>query len=253
MINPMDLTGRTVMVTGGSSGIGRDTAVLLAQLGARVILVARSEDKLKETSALLEGTDHVIAPFDLAEVDAIPGWMKEMASRAGPIHGLVHSAAIQFTRPLRMANMERIEKMMRVNVVAAMLLAKGFRQKDVGVAPGGSVVFLTSVMGMVGQPGQSEYSASKGALIGMVKSLACEWAGEGVRVNCVAPGLVWSGMGERAKEKLSPEQLEEYAGMHLLGVGEGRDVAYAVAFLLGDTGRWITGTTLVVDGGYIAH
>ena len=250
MINPMVLTGRTFLVTGGSSGLGRDIAILLSELGARVVLVGRREKELGETMSALEGSGHRVEVFDLQKVDSIPASMKKVAAEAGIFHGLVHSAGLQITRPLRTATAETFEKVLRVNATAALLLAKGFRQKGVGQLPGGSLVFLTSVLGTVGQPGQAEYSASKGAIIGMTKSLACELAPEGIRVNCVAPGLVMSGMGVRARESLSPEHYEALANMHLIGVGEGRDVAYSVAFLLADTGKWITGSTLFVDGGY---
>lgn len=141
---------------------------------------------------------------------------------------------------------------MRVNVVAASALAKGFRQRGVFVE-GGSIVLLSSVMGLVGQPGQSLYSATKGALVAMTRSLALELAREQIRVNCVAPAVVMTGMSEQLKQNVSPEQFAQITAMHPLGLGRGEDVASAVAFLLADTARWITGTTLVVDGGYTAH
>ena len=108
-------------------------------------------------------------------------------------------------------------------------------------------------MGLVGQTGITAYSVSKGALVSMARSLALELAREGIRVNCVAPGVVQTPMAENAEQKLTPEQHQALEGLHPLGMGTPRDVAYAVAYLLAQTGRWITGTTLVIDGGYTAQ
>ncbi len=141
---------------------------------------------------------------------------------------------------------------MRINFTSAVMLTKAFRQTG-GSTPGSSVVFLSSITGMVGRPAISIYSASKAALIGLTKSLAIELARDRVRVNCVAPAFVQSEMSERLREMLTPEQFEAIEKMHPLGLGTARGVANAVAFLLADTGRWITGSVLVVDGGYSAH
>jgi NAD(P)-dependent dehydrogenase (short-subunit alcohol dehydrogenase family) len=251
MINPMDLSGRTVLVTGASSGIGREIAILLSQLGGRVVLTGRSEERLKETAGMMEGSGHREEPFDLSDVDAIPGWMKKVAAGTGPLHGVVHSAGLQITKPLRMITRDSFEEKMRVNAGAAVGLTKGFRQKGV-CAPGGSLVYLTSVMGVVGMPGQIEYACTKGALVALTKSAAVELAREGIRVNCIAPAMVETPMGKKFNESLSQEQLEAVRKMHPLGFGLPRDVAYAAAFLIADTARWITGTTMIVDGGYTA-
>ncbi len=248
----MELIDRTILVTGASSGIGRETAILLSQLGAHLILVGRNSEQLEKTHELLEGTAHQVYAFDLSNVDEIPRWMKEITSASGPLHGLVHSAGVQFTRPLRIVSSEGIEEIMRINVTAALLLAKAFRQKGVSV-DSGSIVYLSSVMGLVGQSGQSAYSASKGALVTLTKSLALELSRENIRVNCVAPAMVRTEMSEKMLELLTPEQAIHIEAMHPLGLGRPRDVANAIAFLLADTARWITGTTLVVDGGYTAH
>jgi len=253
MINPMDLTDRTILVTGASSGIGRETAILLSQLGARLILVGRNREQLEKTLLVLDGTAHQVSVFDLSDVDEIPRWMKEVSSANGPLDALVHSAGVQFTRPLRIISFECIDALMSINVSAAIFLAKAFRQKEVCAQGGGSLVYLSSVMGLVGQSGQSVYSASKGALVTLTKSLALELSRENIRVNCVAPAMVRTAMSEKMLQLLTPEQSEKIEAMHPLGLGNPEDVANAIAFLLADTGRWITGTTLVVDGGYTAH
>ena len=112
---------------------------------------------------------------------------------------------------------------------------------------------MSSVMGIVGQPGIAAYSASKGAVMALCKSLALELAHHEIRINCVAPAVVMTEMSTKFHQQLTPEQVARIESMHPLGIGTPRDVANAVAFLLADTGRWITGSTLVVDGGYLAQ
>jgi NAD(P)-dependent dehydrogenase (short-subunit alcohol dehydrogenase family) len=252
MFNPLNLTGRSILVTGASSGIGRATCVVLSRLGARLILVARSQQNLEETRCLLDGDGHIVETCDLRETDAIPGWLKQLGSEHGPLDGLVHSAGVHTTLPLQFMSGEQLNDIMRVNFTAAMHLAKGFRQRKVHT-PVSSVVFVSSVMGLVGQAGVSAYVASKGALIAVARSLSLELAGDGIRVNCVAPGQVESKMAASQDGTLTDDQRAAIEAMHPLGIGQPEDVANSIAFLLADTGRWITGTTLVVDGGYTAH
>lgn len=252
MLNPMDLSARTILVTGASSGIGRETAILLSQLGARVILVARDVERLQQTRELMVNHEHHIVPFDLNQVDEIPSWMKSLADEVGSIDGLVHSAGIQMTMPVRLLDNAHLEKVMRINVNAGVSLVRGIRQKNVR-SQAVSVVFLSSIMGVVGERCVAAYAASKGAIEALTRSLALELASENVRVNCVAPALVHTEMAENLRHSLKSDQIAAIEAMHPLGFGTARDIAYAIAFLLADTGRWITGTTLVVDGGYMAR
>lgn len=252
MINPMDLSNRTILITGASSGIGRETAILLSRLGASVVLVGRNEERLQETAKCLDKNKSWVEPFDLTVMDEIPGWVKEVVAKTGPLSGLVHSAGVQVTVPLKLLTEQHISKVMEINLNAAIGLAKGFRQKGVH-SYNSSLVFLSSARGLVGQAGLSAYAASKGAVIALTKSLAVELAREQIRVNCVAPAYVKTEMINMIQAQITPEQFQQIEEMHLLGLGTALDVAYAISFLLADTGRWITGTTLVVDGGYTAH
>jgi NAD(P)-dependent dehydrogenase (short-subunit alcohol dehydrogenase family) len=241
-----------VLVTGGSSGIGRETAVVLSQLGARVIVTGRRLDQLEATLARLSSGPHVMEPFDLADTDAISGWVKSLASRHGPFHGLVHAAGFRKMSGLRGLSVEVLHQTFRVNLDSAVMLAKGFRQKACCTA-GSSMVFVSSASALVGVPATVAYAASKAALLGLTRTLAIELAGEGIRVNCVAPGMVESEMTDQIRQGLSDEQFAAIVAQHPLGIGTTADVAYAAAYLLSDAARWLTGHTLIVDGGFSAR
>jgi 3-oxoacyl-[acyl-carrier protein] reductase len=252
MINLVDLSDRHILITGASGGLGHDTALLLAQLGARLTLIGRNAERLNQTMAALEGNVHQGIPCDLCDFDGIPQFVNRAVDGLGPLDGLVHCAAVQIMRPLAMLTAAQLDQTFKLNVNAALGLVKSL------ASPGqfrksASCVLMASVMGIVGQPVQSAYSASKGALVAMTKSLAVELARQQIRVNCVAPSLVAAGMGLAIEKNLTPQQFEKIVQMHPLGVGRGSDVASAVAFLLSEAARWITGTTIVVDGGYTAQ
>jgi NAD(P)-dependent dehydrogenase (short-subunit alcohol dehydrogenase family) len=251
-MNPMDLTDRAIMVTGASSGIGRATAVALGQLGAHVVLVGRNRDRLAETLGMLEGSRHTVELCDLTRTDDLPEWMKGVVDRTGQLSGVVHCAGAQVLMPLRMLKTKQVEDVLRINVVSSIMLAKSFRQKGVAT-PGSTIVFVSSVMGEVGSPGRAAYCASKSALHSLTRALALELAADGIRVNCVAPGAVQTEMVADMKDALGEARLSEVVRQHPLGLGTPRDVALAIAFLLAETGRWITGSIQFVDGGYTAQ
>ena len=252
MINPMDLTGRTIVVTGASSGIGRDTAVLLSQLGARIVLIARDRGRLEQTRDSMEGTSHVIECQDLTDLDAIPPLLKRLASELGPLHSLVHCAGAVNIKPVRFMEFADFSKTLRLNLESGFALAKGFRQRGV-CALDSNIVFIASAAALSGSAGLSDYSASKGGLISMTRVLAVEFARDRIRVNSVVPGWVKTELTNDTETVLTPDRYDELRNRHLLGFGVPRDVSYAIAFLVADTGRWVTGSSLVVDGGYTAH
>lgn len=249
----MNLEARRYLVTGAGSGIGRAIAVLLSRLGGTVACMDKDASALAETSKLLDGDRHQAIVFDLRDLPAIPEQLQSIVGSFGKLHGFVHAAGIPGTQPLRVLTPESWRETFLVNTESAIALTKVFQSSKVYAGESGSVVFITSIMGIVGDKGNVAYAMSKGALNSITRSLALELASKAIRVNSVAPAFVRTPMYTKAEQMWSPEQKAMVEALHPLGIGEPEDVANAVAFLLADTGRWITGTVLVADGGYTAR
>jgi NAD(P)-dependent dehydrogenase (short-subunit alcohol dehydrogenase family) len=252
--NPLDLQGRHFLVTGAASGIGRATALLMGKLGARLSLVDMDAQALEATRhAMAVAADVRAYPFDLRQIEAIDDLVETIVKNGGALHGAVHCAGIQQVMPVRTLQADQAREIFAVNTEAALALAKCFASRKVYAGEHGSLVFISSVMAMAGSVGAVAYATSKAALHGMARTLAVELAPKRIRVNCVAPGFVRTPLLERTERLWDPAQKQAVEALHPLGFGEAEDVANAVAFLAADTGRWITGTVLVVDGGYLSH
>ena len=252
LYDAFSLKDKTILVTGASSGIGKSAAIALSQAGAKIILVSRSEEKLSETLEKLNGNGHFSAPFDLTQLDDIPAWMKGIAEKTGSINGLLHCAGMHIAKPLQLITSLDLEKIWKVNVASAFMLAKGFRQKKVK-SDNASIIFMSSVVAEYGEPGISAYAASKGAIQSLVKSLAIELAPDRTRVNGIAPGVVKTAMTESLFAKMLPQQIENVTKMHPLGLGTSEDIAAAVVYLMSNAALWITGEIMHIDGGYHAR
>jgi NAD(P)-dependent dehydrogenase (short-subunit alcohol dehydrogenase family) len=221
-------------------------------MGARVVLLGRRQPELDQTRGLLSGEGHHVAVFDLESAEGLPALLKQLGKDCGLFAGVAHCAGIHSLRPVKMESVEHAESMLRTNTISSLMLVKAARQRGVR-AEALSIVLVSSVMGSQGQPGLAAYCASKGALEALARASAVELAREGIRVNCVAPGIVQTDMTARFRNAIGEESFAAARSMHPLGLGVPRDVSTAIAFLLADASRWITGTTLVVDGGYSAQ
>jgi len=249
--NPLNLTGRHILVTGASAGIGRSTAQILAKLNARVTLTARNQERLAETLASLAGSGHAVAPYDLTDLDGIPRWLKDRAIEHGVFHGLAHCGGVQALRPIRAFTAKFFDDVLQTNLGSTLALARGFQQAACH-AEGAALVFVASTAGLKASPGNIVYAASKAGVINATRSLAIELLTTGLRINCVAPAIVETELIQRVRRSLTPEQYDNLIKTQPLGIGDPVDVAHAIAYLLADTGRWITGTVLCVDGGATA-
>jgi NAD(P)-dependent dehydrogenase (short-subunit alcohol dehydrogenase family) len=252
MANLLDLGGRRILVSGAASGIGRAIAEVASQQGASIIGVDRNAEGLQKVVASLSGSGHRAVVTDLTDTAAIQSWMLDAAAD-GTVSGLVHAAGLPCISPVRSLTPEVYSSVWKVNVEAAIAMTRAFQNRKVCGGEPGSVVFIASVMALVGSPGATGYSMTKGALTAMCRSMAVELASRRIRVNCIAPGFVRTPMLDRVGGGWDAAQQAAVEAAHPLGMGEAADVANAAAFLLSDASRWMTGSTLTIDGGYTAQ
>jgi len=251
-VNNQRLRGRRVLVTGAShdSEIGLSICLQLANEGASLVLVGRRGELLSETIKQIPGKDHVAAPFDLYQTDAIVGFVQDQAA-SGTFHGIVHAASYQGYSPLKTLTERQIQQYMGLNFSAAIMLGRAISQPKIAQA-GSSFVLIGSSAALMGLKGRTLYAASKSALASATKSMALELAPKGIRVNFVAPAVI---EGRRARQQfalMGESQTEALRAQHPLGFGRPEDVSALVSFLLSDDARWITGAVVPVDGGFSA-
>lgn len=247
-------SGRWIVVSGASSGIGRAIAVELVRSGARAVLLGRRADQLGETARLCgDALQTEILPIDLSNVEGIGPAVAGLVPKLGRMYGLCHCAGIVQTLPLAATKPERLRAMLELNFVAGIELARALTRRDALDEAGGSILWIASVYAHVGAPGQIGYCASKGAITAAMRSMALELAPRKVRVNCLSPGLVRTAMTDAAGSRMSEEQWARIAEMHPLGTGRPEDVARAAVFMLDPRNAWVTGADLVIDGGYTLH
>jgi NAD(P)-dependent dehydrogenase (short-subunit alcohol dehydrogenase family) len=245
----LNLEDKHIVITGASSGIGMETAILCSQLGAKVSLLGRNVDKLAEVTGKLKGDNHRFYSLDAKDSDKIEETIASIVTESGKIDGFVHCAGIEMTKPIKVLKLENLQDTFSTNVFFGFMVAKEvLKQKNIN--DNASVLFISSIVGLLGQAGKLAYSASKGALVSGSKSLALEFASKGIRINAVLPALVETEMSNNLLEKVGEEAKQSILKMHPLGFGKPIDVANSCVFLLSDLSRWITGTSFIIDGGY---
>ncbi len=253
MINPMDLSGKNIMVTGASSGIGKGIAIFLSKIGANVIMVARNEERLKDAFNELEPGNHSYYSYDLNNLDGIENMMNNVLSGGIRLNGLVHSAGISQTIPLQYLKLNDLNNIMSVNFFSFVELAKHFSKRK-NNDNGGSIVAVSSISSKVGARGLTAYCASKGALDSAIRSMALDLVSKNIRINSIAPSMIRTQIYDGLKEIVNNYDFEdELKKRQIMGVGDPADVANAAAFLLSNASKFITGTSMIVDGGYLAH
>lgn len=247
----VDFTGKWVLLSGASSGIGRAIAHLLNSLGAKLIIVGRNQSALQSLAENMGPDTCKILCLDLSNVKNIQPALQELFLEVGEVYGFCHSAGTVVTMPLSASKNELLSDMMLVNYYAGMEMARVVSARNVMVEKG-SIVFISSAYAHIGTPGQIAYSASKGAIISAVKAMAIEMARRGIRVNSVSPGYIQTTMTEKSKTQIGTAGVDAIVQKHPLGPGSPEDVARAVVFLLAPQNKWITGTDFRVDGGFTA-
>jgi len=243
--NPFSLNGKTILVTGASSGIGRATAILCSQMGARVVITGRNEARLQETLDSLSGEGNIQIAADLTD----EGLRKRLVEEIPALDGIVHCAGIGHRKPCKAINAEDIATVMNANFNAAVLLQACLLAKK-KVNKGSSIVFVSSRTAEIPTVANALYSASKGALKSYAKCLSLELAPRAVRVNCICPAMVWTPLV--LNEGVTEGELQaEQAKYPLKRYGKPKDIANLAVFLLSDASSWMTGSCIDITGGSI--
>ncbi len=252
--NVFSLRNKKIIITGASSGIGRQCAISCSRMGAKLILLGRDQTRLNETLGMtLMPSKHISFTVDLLEFDNVASIVTEAVSTIGRVDGLINCAGISTTLPINAISINKLEHYLWTNVIGPINLTRQIVRSGHISSSGGSIIFISSVMGVVGEKGKTLYSTTKGALISAVRSIAVELASRQIRVNSLSPGVVKSPMSENAIYNKDEDSLNNIKAIHPLGLGLPEDVANACIFLLSDAARWITGINLIVDGGYTAR
>lgn len=251
MHNPFSLEGKTILVTGASSGIGRGIAVACSEIGAKIIITGRNETRLNETYGSLMGKDHQMIKADLSLQDEI----EQLVSLLPKIDGCVLCAGIPQVCPVKYFKREDIEQIFSVNTFAPIMVTSSLLKKK-KIAKGASIVMIESISGVfVGTKGDVAYNASKAALNGFLKGSALELAAQGIRINAINPGLVPTDILNLTNDIFAEEHhvdiMKENYPLKRYGTPE--DIAYGCIYLLSDAASWVTGTNLVIDGGYLLN
>ena len=245
-MNIIDLTNKSYIITGAGSGIGRETAKVLSEQGARVIMLDLNQEGLEETLSCLKGTGHIYKACDLTDFEALPSLVEEVVGQCGAIDGLVHCAGISSRKPLNMLKAKGFSKVMDVNFYSFVELVRLATKKKY-FNDGGSIVVMSSISSIKGYKAKTEYCVSKAAVDAFVRCMALELADRKIRVNSVMPAEVLTPLAMKARE------LNESIGVATveapLGPSDPCEVANTIAFLLSNATKTITGTSILIDGG----
>lgn len=247
MYNPFSLEGKTILVTGASSGIGRGTAIECAKMGAKIVLSGRNETRLQETLASLDGEGHVVLCGDLNSDDI----RKELIETMPTINGVVYCAGISQIKMAKFMDMPSLEGIFQTNVFSPLMLNTLLIKKK-KIQKNSSIIFISSISGVYrSQIGEGGYGATKAALTGYVKSLAIELSAQGIRVNTIHPGVVETPLLKVSNGTFGEEELETLRQKYpLKRFGKPEDIARCVVYLLSDASNWMTGSSILIDGGF---
>lgn len=243
--DPFSLLGKTVLVTGASSGIGRAAALLCAQMGATVLLTGRNTENLERAHADLPGAGHTSFVADLTHEAA----RNALVDIAPPLDACVFSAGAAELAPVRMITERHLRSIFSVNYDAPVLLTQRLLSKK-KIAAGASLVYVTAVAEHIAPVATGAYSAAKAALTATVRTIALEHAKQGIRANCVSPGYVATPMLDKMR---AISAIDDKVALVPLGLIDAEDIAQSVVYLLLSASRWVTRSTLVVDGGLSLH
>lgn len=241
--NPFSLEGKTVLVTGASSGIGQATAIECAKMGAKVVVTGRNAERLQETFGQLEGEGHLQIVADLNDENDIT----KLVEQCPVLNGLVNNAGRGKSKPVSFIGMEDLQDVFQTNLFGVALLTKMLLKKK-KIAKGGSIVFTSSISAYMTAAGLAIYASSKAAVTAYMRTCAIELGPKGIRANAILPGMVETKLINSGT--YTDEDKQADLNLYPLGrYGRPEDIAHAMVFLLSDASVWVTGTELIVDGG----
>ncbi|QLF92480.1 SDR family oxidoreductase [Pseudomonas sp. ABC1] len=240
--DPFSLNGKRVLVTGASSGIGRQIAITCSQVGAQMVICGRDAKRLQSTFAELYGEDHALIVADLSTEEGVT----RVANESGALDGLVHAAGIARLVPFRLINASHLQTIFNTNTYGPLLLTQAVLARKC-IARQGSILFISALASHSGAMATGAYAASKSALLGAMRTLAIELGRQGIRANCIAPGYVRTPMLEGLGQ--GGANMAELIARTPLGMGEPEDIAYTSVFYLSDASRGLTSNYTIVDGG----
>jgi len=247
------LTGKTFVITGAGSGIGRSSALRLADEGATVLAVDKSAESARETVQMASGGNGRIVAFeqDITAVDAPARILGAATEAFGTVDGIVNNAGIGAAKSAHLTTDEDFDRFIDVNLRSVFRLSRDFiLQRG---RRGGTIVNMASVFGMTGYPGSAPYSAAKAAVIGLTRQMAADYGRDGYRVNAIAPGMIMTPIHSEERQRAHPEYYRSFVNGTPMGTtADPSVIASAVAFLCSDDAQFVSGHVLVVDGGWLA-
>ncbi len=247
-MTPFHLDNKTILVTGASSGLGRQIAISISEMGATVVLTGRNTKELEITKSKLRNHGHIILSADLLNTDE----RENLITNLPQLDGVVNSAGVVKPFAIKFLSQKKIDETLNINYETPLLLMGGISRKK-KLNKNASVIFISSISGQNPYMGAALYAGSKAAIEALSKVFALENYYLGIRSNCISPAMVKTEMYDETERIMSKELLDEHVDKYPLGVGYPTDVANTVTFLLSEASRWITGVNIVLDGGFLLN
>lgn len=247
------LTNKIILITGASGGIGSACAQEATKEGATVCLLGRNIEKMSLIIKDLPGEMNGIYETDLESDESIKNIIKLIYDKYGRIDGFIHSAGFEITKPIRKTERKDFINLFNINTVSGIICVKEILKVMKNNSTSTSFILISSIMSILGERGKIAYCASKSSFVSAVKALALEISEKGNRINSVSPGIVETELVSEMFKDFPEDMIERIHDMHPLGIGKPEDISGLCCFLLSDKARWITGSNVIIDGGYSAR